>query len=270
MGELFLKILHEIEGSIESDSQVSLQGLIRWNVVPSQIGEVIDIADFFRYHNFGKQAGRRPHIEKHPLSLFGTPEPFLKGQWPRSKITSLAPTLRLDPLWCYTSGLYLAEGTTDKAVLFCMFRQGFQDGDNVGLGFTSSENTSLDLILRALQRLFPSGQCLDAWKVKVGSQYFPELVVTGLKNGVPMLRGGSSGDGKLRTMEISIAIKDWALEVAPSMQPFAEKYSHVEPTGAGVPRIDFWASSALCRWYFPLVIYTTFGENVVEPDKEFC
>lgn len=85
-----------------------------------------------------------------------------------------------------------------------------------------------------------------------------------------MLRGGSSGDGKLRTMEISIAIKDWALEVAPSMQPFAEKYSHVEPTGAGVPRIDFWASSALCRWYFPLVIYTTFGENVVEPDKEFC
>lgn len=268
MGELFLKMLHEIEGSIENDSQVSLQGLIRWNDIPSKIGEVIDIADFFRYHNFGKQAGQRPNIEKGSWSLFETSEPFLKGQWPRSKRISLSRTLRLDPLWCYTSGLYLAEGTTDKAVMFCMFSRGI--GNKIGLGFTSSENTSLDLILRALQKLFPLGQCLDAWKVKVGSQYFPELVVTGLKNGVPMLRGGSSGDGKLRTMEISIAIKDWALKVAPSMLPFAEKYSHVEPTGAGVPRIDFWASSALCRWYFPLVIYTAFGKNVTDPDKEFC
>ena len=38
----------------------------------------------------------------------------------------------------------------------------------------------------------------------------------GLKNGVPMLRGGRSGDGKLRTMEISTALKPWALETAPA------------------------------------------------------
>ena len=136
---------------------------------------------------------------------------FLKGQWPRSKETELHPTLRVDPLWCYTSGLYLAEGTTPKSTLFQMFTS---RPKRLGLGFTSSENTSLALILRALKNLFPKGQYLDAWKVKVGSQYFPELVVIGLKNGVPMLRGGNSGDGKLRTMEISIAIKDWALELA--------------------------------------------------------
>jgi hypothetical protein len=106
--------------------------------------------------------------------------------------------------------------------------------------------------------------------VKVGSQYFPELVVIGLKNGVPMLRGGASGDGKLRTMEISLAIRDWALAVAPCLMPYAEKYSHVEPTGAGVARIDFWASSALCRWFFPLIIYATFGSAISDPKTGFC
>ena len=125
------------------------------------------------------------------------------------------------------------------------------------------------LTLRALQQLFPSQDCVAGWKLKVGSQYFPELVVVGLKNAVPMLRGGNSGDGKLRTMEISLETKDWALNVAPAMIPYQEKFSHVEPTGAGVPRIDFWASSALCKWYFSLVMYAVFGNTVSDPVSEF-
>ena len=305
MGALFLKMMHEVESSIQTDSQESLQGLIRWRGVPSTIGRVVDIQEFFQHHNYGQLGGRRPSIERMQPSLFPAQEDvpeysdaLLRGLWPLSKWTLLRTHLRIDPLWCYTSGLYLAEGTTDKSLMFSMFRttshimqleeNAAPDSDeelesasslkaaapsrkkNIGLSFTSSENTSLELMLRALQRLFPAEICLDAWKVKVGSQYFPELVVVGLKNGVPMLRGGKSGDGKLRTMEISLSVKDWALNVAPSMRPFAERYSHVEPTGAGVPRIDFWASSALCKWYFPLVIYATFGETVQKPDEEFC
>jgi hypothetical protein len=148
----------------------------------------------------------------------------------------------------------------------------------LGLGFTSSEGTSLELMLRTLRKLFAKDDCVDGWKVKVGSQYFPELVMTGLKHGVPMLRGGNSGDGKLRTIEISLSIKEWALNVAdaplngiPSMlrQDYAGRYSHVEPTGAGVARIDFWASSTLCRWYFPLLMYTVFSGIVADPTEEF-
>jgi hypothetical protein len=95
---------------------------------------------------------------------------------------------------------------------------------------------------------------------------------------MPMLRGGNSGDGKLRTMEISLSIKEWALHIAdaplsgkPSLlrQNYANCYSHVEPTGAGVARIDFWASSALCRWYFPLLMYTVFSEIVADPRQAF-
>lgn len=257
-GELFLKMLHEIEDSILHDRQTSTQGLVVWEDVPSEVGEQVDIQEFFRESAYGSLAGERPEISAR--------SDHLRGRWPRSKTITLRPKLRVDPLWCYTSGLYLAEGSTKKALLFSMFRN--RPG-GMSLGFTSSENTSLELMLRALNKLFTQEDCLQSWKVKAGSQYFPELVVVGLKNGVPMLRGGSSGDGKLRTMEISLAVKEWALEVAPSLLPYGTKYSHVEPTGAGVPRIDFSASSVLCKWYFPLVIYASFGGDISDPVTGF-
>jgi hypothetical protein len=70
-------------------------------------------------------------------------------------------------------------------------------------------------------------------------------------------------------MEISIDIKEWGLSLVPALLPYADRYSHVEPTGAGVPRVDFWASSALCRWYFPLLMYATFGSIFPDPVKGF-
>lgn len=187
----------------------------------------------------------------------------LMGKWPRgSKRIEVAKSVKIDPLMCYVSGLYLAEGSTPKASLFSMFRN---KAEKFSLGFTSTENVSIELLLRALKKMFKKEDCLSTWKVKVGSQYFPELVVIGMKNGVPMLRSGNSGDGKMRTMEISLSIKQWALEVAPCLVEYADKYSHVEPTGAGIARIDFSASSTLCRWFFPLLMYTVFGEIYSSP-----
>ncbi|HXF93551.1 MAG TPA: hypothetical protein VNK46_12395 [Nitrospiraceae bacterium] len=266
-GELFLKMLHEIEGSVFDDVQTSMQGLIVWSGKPSKVGELVDVMDFFTSHPYGAIGNARPTItaERGLFASEGTTT--LIGCWPRSKETRLKSSIRINPLWCYAAGLYLAEGTTGKSDMLAMYTQA---PSGFGLGFTSSENTSLELILRALQMLFQPEDCLDAWKVKVGSQYFPELVVIGLKNGVPMLRGGASGDGKLRTMEISLAIRDWALAVAPCLEPYAGKYSHVEPTGAGVARIDFWASSKLCKWFFALILYAAFGGTIADPRTGFC
>lgn len=258
-GELFLKMLHEIEASIHQDCQNSLLGLVRWENIPSQVGEVINIQEFFANNPYGQIQKIRPTIERIPSGL-------IQGKWSSSKKINLYPQLKIDPLWCYTAGLYLAEGTTPKSIMFSMFRQ---RPPKLALSFTSSEGISLELMLRTLKKLFSKKDCLATWKVKVGSQYFPELVVTGLKEGVPMLRGGKSGDGKLRTMEISLAIKSWALSVAPVLEEYEDKYTHVEPTGAGVPRIDFSASSVLCRWYFPLIMYATFGQIVSDPVDAF-
>lgn len=267
-GELFLKMMHEIEDSLLADVRTSGSGLVEWIATPSEIGAVIDLQYFFTRGSYGFIGGQRP------LKLGPIDSDYLCGQWPRSSETILFRKLRIDPLWAYTSGLYLAEGATEKSKLFRMF---FERPCQLALGFTSSEGTSIELMLRALHRLFPLGSVLEAWKVKVGSQYFPELVVTGLKHGVTMLRGGNSGDGKLRTVEISLAIKDWALSVADTplrnasllREYYADRFSHVEPTGAGVARIDFRCSPSLCRWYFPLLMYTVFGQIVPEPRAGF-
>ncbi len=270
MGELFLKMLHEIEDSVLRDDKYSSQRLVVWNDRPSVTGAAVDTLEFFQSDPWGEIGGERPEVQA-SSSLDWT------GKWPRARSSELTlrRTIRLSPLWCYVCGLYLAEGTTNKSTLFSMYRA---RAEKLGLGFTSSEGASLELVLRALGQLFLVDDCLSGWKVKVGSQYFPELVVAGLKLGVPMLRGGNSGDGKLRTMEISLAIKDWALAVADDPmgdgnsilhRHYSARYSHVEPTGAGVARIDFWASATLCRWYFPLLMKTVFGEIVANPAKGF-
>lgn len=257
-GEFFLKMLHEIEDSIHSDTIVSTQGLIRWMGKPSQIGEVIAVKKFFSDNPYGSLANVRPSIINDGM--------YMLGKWPRSKEIHLHKELNIDPLFCYVAGLYLAEGSTPKSKMFSMFNATVS---GLSLSFTSSENISIDLVFKSMQKLFKPDECVSTWKIKVGSQYFPELVVIGLKHGVPMLRGGESGDGKLRTMEISLSLKEWALEVAPALLPFADKYSHVEPTGAGLARIDFSASSALCKWYFPLLMYASFGTIVLKPAEEF-
>ena len=249
-GEIFLKILHEIEDSIYRDTQTSSSGLIEWADQPSKLGRIINIQKFFTNHPFGQINSARPSFEKKGSYLYGL--------WKRSKITKLKEFFRVDPLWCYVSGLYLAEGSTPKSKLFKMFTEPI---NGLSFGFTSTENISLDLVIRSLKRIFDPEECISSWKVKVGSQYFPELVSIGLKYGVPMLRGGDSGDGKIRTMEISLSIKDWAISVAPCLLEYEHRYSHVEPTGAGIARIDVSASSSLCRWYFPLLMFAVFGET---------
>lgn len=268
IGELFLKMMHEIEDSVLRDVPTSSQGLVSWTSRPSEIGQSIDTLGFFLNNPFGRFGGERP-------KKIAPDKEGILGQWRRSSEVLLNSSLRLDPLWCFVAGLYLAEGSVPKGALFRMFRE---KPGGMAIGFTSSEGASLEMMLRALRQLFPPGDCLRGWKVKVGNQYFPELVLSGLKQGVPMLRGGAKGEGKLRTMEISLSVKEWAISVADDPlegqsllgSEYADRYSHVEPTGAGVARIDFWASSALCRWYFPLLMYTVFSGTVADPAKEFC
>ena len=268
LGQLFLKMIHEVEDSILRDVQVSATGLVEWINKPSAVGQVLDTQKFFSENPYGQIASRRP------VELRDDGD-YLIGKWRQSSECKFRKTVRITPLWCYTSGLYLAEGTTPKEKLFVMFRE---LPGAMALGFTSSEGISIELMLRTLSTIFPVEDCLRAWKIKVGSQYFPELVVTGQKHGVSMLRGGNSGDGKLRTMEISLSVKEWGLSVADDAlhdrqcmlrKHFSTCYSHVEPTGSGVARIDFWASSARCRWYFPILMYIVFSYAIADPVKGF-
>ena len=267
-GTIFLKIMHEIEESILANSPMSPSGLIEWGDLPRSIGENIDTFAFFSSNPFGRINGARP-VQLSNDSI------LITGQWKASSVVELFRNVRIDPLFSYCAGLYLAEGSTPKSSLFHLFDS--RPGP-LSLGFTSSEGTSIELMLRMLSSIFPMERVLETWKVKVGSQYFPELVVIGLKDGVPLMRGGRSGDGKVRTAEVSLAIRTWAIEVSNTgigggesllATQFQNKFTHVEMTGAGVARIDFSASSSLCRWYFPLLMYSVFG-SIVDDPSELC
>ncbi len=138
-----------MEDSIHADTWVSPQGLIQWIDIPSSVGRDIDIKAFFSLHPYGNLADNRPKITEN----FG----ILEGMWPRSRRLKLKPTLRIDPLFCYVSGLYLAEGSTPKAKMFAMFSQKVT---GLSLAFTSSEDRSIDLMLRSLQKLFQKDDCV--------------------------------------------------------------------------------------------------------------
>ncbi len=266
-GELFLKIMHSIESSLAGDNAVSDFGLITWEAIPSSLGVDLDTKEFFQSSSWGQINSSRPNVEPDSPG-------WLLGRYPASSEVKLRAKVKLNLLWAYVSGLYLAEGSTPKSELFTMFTGPLR---SPSLGFTSSEGTSIELLLRVLQSIFDKDKVVTSWKVKVGNQYFPELVVIGMKNAVPMLRGGNSGDGKLRTMEVSLAVKQWALEVASADLPgesllssvYGDRFSHVEPTGAGVARIDVTASAALCRWFFPLMMLCVFQELVDDPRTGF-
>ena len=260
MGELFLKILFEVESSIRDDSRISSQGLVEWNGIPSELGELLDMERFFTDRQYGQVGGERPVIATKNRQ-------YLVGRWPRSSDTEIKKTVRLNPLFAYAAGLYMAEGVTRKSTFFSMFAR---KPEKFGVGFTSSEDSSMFMITRCLSLVFRNEDVLTGWKIKVGSQYFPELVMIGMKNGVPLLRGGSSGDGKARTMEISLSVKPWGLTTCPSLAPYSDLYTHVEPTGAGVARIHFQSSSRLAKWIFPLFMYVMFSIDVPNPRSGFA
>ncbi len=258
-GELFLRILQSAEETLLENIEKSRDDLIHWEKKPEE-GTTLDLYDFFTNSKYSKIEGSSPKVEQSgPYQL--------KAKWGTGKELLINSKIDISPLWLYGAGLYLAEGSTPKSKFFSMYKR---KETGFAVGFTSSEGASLELYLKCLQKIFRKEDCVSNWKIKVGSQYFPELVNIGLKWGMPMLRGGNSGDGKLRTAEISIDLKDWGLNVADYLKNYEELFTHVEPTGAGVPRVDVSASSALSKWFFTLMMYSVFHRISPNPKDDFC
>ena len=255
LGEIFLYILHSIEDSILNNCQKSKNDLIEWRGKPDAIGEKEKTIDFFTNHNYGKINGDRPkfsHSEDPKLVI---------GKWSRSKEVCISSVIQFTPKLAYVSGLYLAEGS-DHDRMISMYNSK-QTGLN--FSFTSSEDNSLSIVISQIQNIIKNSPVISTWKVKVGSQYFTELVSMSNKLNVPMLRGGKKGQGKLKTVELSLAIKSWALEVCPTMEQFKDRFTHLEPTGAGVARIDFTSPSTYCKWLFPIFMSSVFSKVMPDP-----
>lgn len=256
LGEIFLYILHSIEDSILKNIKTSENNLIKWNGLPNEFGQKINTVDFFKENIYGKINNERPIITEH--------EDYILGQWSnRSNKVKLAKSFTYSPKLAYVSGLYLAEGT-DHDKMISMYRKNVS---SLNFSFTSSEDQSLSIVLTQLEEIIKTDNVVHTWKIKVGSQYFAELCSISNKLNIPLLRGGRKGQGKLKTIEVSIAIRDWGIHTCPTMKNYISRFSHVEPTGAGVARIDFSCSSSICKWIFPIFMSTVFSNIVTNPEK---
>ncbi len=143
------------------------------------------------------------------------------------------PEWPISPFELLHSGLYLAEGGTKKET---MFELGSEVTSGLRVSFTSSEERLVLNFLRFLNRLGPN--LLRAWKVKIGKKYSAELDILAQKRGVLPLMGGEKGQGYLRTMEVAEDLLAWAEKYNPGIGGIREKFSHVESTGVGIPRVD--------------------------------
>ena len=170
----------------------------------------------------------KPHIDRGNL---------LWIQKPSGRRFAVPVELPLSPILCLMLGYYLAEGSSSKSAYFT-FRQKYEE--NIKLGFNSSEEDTLRVFFYGLDVLFPNSRAdiVTGWLVKIGGKYFPESITVAEKLGIPLTRRGPKGQGVAGSIEFTKSVRDWALDEFPLMKEWAEKFLHIEFTGAGVPRVD--------------------------------
>lgn len=83
------------------------------------------------------------------------------------------------------------------------------------------------------------------------------------KIGAPVLRTGEKGQGKGRSFEIAEGIKQWAVSTFPALEEIEPFFSHIELTGAGIPRWHVTFSSSPAVLLFALMNDLAFYQDSV-------
>ena len=163
-------------------------------------------------------------------------------QKPNGRRFAVSVELPLSPILCLMLGYYLAEGSSSKSAYFT-FRERYEQ--SISLGFNSSEEDTLRVFFNGLDVLFPNSRAdiVTGWIIKIGGKYFPESITVAEKLGIPLTRRGLKGQGAAGNIEFTKAVRDWALDQFPLMKAWADKFLHIEFTGAGVPRVDIRCAS---------------------------
>lgn len=184
-------------------------------------------------------------------------------QKPKGRRFPVPAELPLSPILCLMLGYYLAEGSSSKSAYFT-FREKHEK--SISLGFNSSEEDTLRVFFYGLDVLFPNSRAniVTGWLVKIGSKYFPESITVAEKLGIPLTRRGPKGQGAAGSIEFTKAIRDWALYQFPLMKAWADKFLHVEFTGAGVPRVDIRCASFPAQFLAALICDLLFLPQSVE------
>ncbi len=184
-------------------------------------------------------------------------------QKPNGRRFAVPVKLPLSPILCLMLGYYLAEGSSSKSAYFT-FREKYER--SISLGFNSSEEDTLRVFFQGLDVLFPNSRTdiITGWIVKIGSKYFPESITVAEKLGIPLTRRGQKGQGVAGSIEFTKTVRDWALDEFPLMKAWADKFSHIEFTGVGVPRVDIRCASFPAQFLAAVICDSLFLSESIE------
>lgn len=261
---IILKLIEGITVTLSDDSQSypSDDPWVEWNDNPSELSAYkIDIPDYAEnaktcqyYTSSGKL--RRYKIEKNYDGVTTLRKPH--GQ--TFDVHSVA---EIGPHFLYIAGLYMAEGGTPKEVLVSFYER--PSDTSLSIEFVSTENEELEILIDGFDSVCEDfDDFLNYWKVKIGSQYMYETGNAAEKIGVPVLRSGTKGQGKSRSFEVAEGIKKWGIETFSALGEIEQFFSHIELTGAGIPRWHIAFSSSPAVLFFALMNDLAFYPERVE------
>lgn len=245
--ELFVHLVEGVERSIIRNKQsISDNGKtwIAWKVRPDKNpNSVLDVEKFLTDSKFCQYVTDGGETRRHKIKDRGTNH--LEINKPYGTSFKVPQKMELAPNIIFAGGLYMAEGDTPKEVIGGNREREkyYAEPDassRMALGFNSSTNEPMEAILTAMEQMFTDfeGEVMSRWKLKIGSAYEPETVAVAEKMGLTFSRRGKKGQGKSRSLALGSALVPWALSVIPALEPYDDFFSHIEPTGAGIPRVD--------------------------------
>jgi hypothetical protein len=250
---IILKLIEGVTSTLSDDlkSYPSNESWLEWNDSPSELSAYnIDISDYVKngdtcqyYTGSGKL--RRYKIEKSYEGVTTLRKPY--GQ--KFDVNSIA---KIGPHFLYIAGLYMAEGGTPKEVLVSFYEK--PSDTSLSIEFVSTENEELEILINGFDSICADfDDFLNYWKVKIGSQYMYETGNAAGKIGAPVLRSGRKGQGKSRSFEVAEGIKRWGIDTFPALGEIEQFFSHIELTGAGIPRWHIAFSSSPAVLFFALM-----------------
>ncbi len=261
---IILKLIEGVTATLSDDLQAypSEDTWLEWNDNPSNLSAYeIDIPDYVEnaetcqyYTGSGKL--RRYKIEKNYDGVATLRKPY--GQ--TFDVHSVA---EIGPHFLYIAGLYMAEGGTPKEVLVSFYEE--PSDTSLSIEFVSTENDELEILIDGFDSICEDfDDFLNYWKVKIGSQYMYETGNAAEKIGAPVLRSGTKGQGKSRSFEVAEGIKKWGIDTFPALGEIEQFFSHIELTGAGIPRWHIAFSSSPAVLFFALMNDLAFYPERIE------
>ncbi len=249
---IFLKLIDFLNSTLSKDEQIGVymgRGVLDWGSKPSAVlFETVKILPFIQASPLMCWYTRTRQERRYAVTRVDDDGIEIGGP----DGIKMPVSINIGPISSFGAGLYLAEGTSNKAVLL-NFSNPDHAGQSVALSFNSSENTSLSLFLASVREcLGDSHDVVSSWKVKVGSQYMYEMQVLGEFFQAPMVRQGLKGQGKAPSCVQAGYARSWALQEFPSLATVSDRFSHIEYTGAGVMRVQLTCGSKAARLLFGL------------------